>query len=258
MNRTIRLGHIALSFHQASAAVVAAVLESAGYTVALSSAPHAEMFERFGQGAVDGVVSAWLPASHGMYLDPIADRVARLGVLYEPYCIWGVPDYVPAADVDSVDDLTRPDVLARMSRLVQGINPGAGISRFSAAMIEAYGLDQHGYHFRPGSEAECFGRFEAAVAQKEWVIVPLWHPQWLHHRHKIRALKEPKGMLGGVDRATLVMSRAIMAELPEPLVRRLRNLSIGNAAMAALDHAICKDGMTPVDAARTWLAGSTV
>ena len=44
-----------------------------------------------------------------------------------------------------------------------------------------------------GSEADCFGRFEAAVADKRCVVIPLWHPQFLHHRYTIRALEEPKG-----------------------------------------------------------------
>ncbi|WP_084738062.1 glycine betaine ABC transporter substrate-binding protein [Cystobacter ferrugineus] len=48
---------------------------------------------------------------------------------------------------------------------------------------------------------------EAAVAEKRWVVIPLWHPQFLHHRYTIRALAEPKGLLGGVDQATLVIRR---------------------------------------------------
>ena len=121
------------------------------------------MFRRYGAGDVDLLVSAWLPASHGGYLAPHETETLRLGVLYEPYCIWGVPDYVPIDAVASVEDLLRPDVAARMGKLVQGIHPGAGISRFSKAMIEAYGLSRAGYHFETRTEADCFDRFEAAV-----------------------------------------------------------------------------------------------
>jgi glycine betaine/proline transport system substrate-binding protein len=226
MKPTLRLGHIALSFHRASAAVVQLVIEEAGYEVELVAAPHAEMFEMFRRGEVDGVVSAWLPASHGVYLAPFEDKTEKLAALYEPYCIWGVPEYVPPDLVASVDDLRRPDVAARMEKLIQGINEGAGISRFSQRMIIDYGLAALGYTFRPGSEAECFGRFEDAIARGAWAIVPLWHPQWLHHRHRIRALKDPKGLLGGVDQAYLVMSKTVAASLPVQLGRSLRQLNI--------------------------------
>ena len=70
MSTVVRLGHIALSFHQASTAVVAELLRNAGHNVHLSAAPHVQMFERFGRGNVDMLVSAWLPASHGAYLAP--------------------------------------------------------------------------------------------------------------------------------------------------------------------------------------------
>jgi len=253
MPKLIRLGHIALSFHQASAAVIAELLEEAGYSVELSAAPHATMFERLGEGAIDGLVSAWLPASHGMYLEPIEAKVAKLGVLYAPYCIWGVPEYVPQEAVSSIDDLIRPDVARRMGKLIQGINPGAGISRFSAAMIDAYGLGAAGYHFRPGTEEECFGRYEAAVAAGDWCVVPLWHPHWLHHKYRIRALVEPKGMLGGVDQATLVMRDDVVAGMSRALVEILRTITIGNSGVAELDHRITQEGLDPRKAARDWL-----
>ena len=69
------------------------------------------------------VVSAWLPASHGGYLAPFAASTVKLGTLYEPYCLWGVPDYATAETVASVADLVRPEVAARMPRRSQGINP---------------------------------------------------------------------------------------------------------------------------------------
>jgi glycine betaine/proline transport system substrate-binding protein len=87
MSTVVRLGHIALSFHQASAAVVAELLRNAGHHVQLSAAPHMEMFERFGRGDVDMLVSAWLPASHGEYLAAFVPDRLQLGTLYEPYCI---------------------------------------------------------------------------------------------------------------------------------------------------------------------------
>ncbi|GAM74596.1 L-proline glycine betaine binding ABC transporter protein proX [Vibrio ishigakensis] len=97
---------------------------------------------------------------------------------YEPFAHWGVPDYVSAEAVSEVGDLLKPDVLARMNKDIQGINPGAGITRFSIKMMEEYGLSEAGYRFHTGSEEDCFGAFERAVANKEWLVVPLWKPQF--------------------------------------------------------------------------------
>ncbi|TFW29212.1 glycine betaine ABC transporter substrate-binding protein [Duganella callida] len=235
MKPVIRLGHIDLSFHAASAEVVAALLRLHGHEVQMLKAPHEKMFEMLGRGEVDVMASAWLPASHEKYLAPIRDQVRELTVLYEPYCIWGVPDYVPEEVLASVDDLRKPEVLARMRRAIQGINPGAGISRFSAAMVEAYGLSELGYRFQSGSEEDCFGTYERAVAAGEWAIIPLWHPQFLHARQRIRALHEPKGMLGGQDAATLVMRRDAEPKMDAATVRALEGLYLGNDVVTAID-----------------------
>ena len=235
--RPIRVGHIDLSFHDASAREVEAILVEEGQTVERSSAPHEEMFARLGRGEVDILVSAWLPASHGAYLAPFEADVRKLGILYEPYCFWGVPHYVPDA-ISSVADLLGPMALRRMERLIQGINPGAGISRFSKAIVAAYELEGAGYHFETGTEADCFGRYERAVAERRWVVVPLWHPQWLNHRYRIRELEEPRGLLGGRDEATLVVRRDAEALIGEPALARLSGLTLGNARVSALDDAL--------------------
>ena len=235
--RPIRVGHIDLSFHDASSRAVEAILVEEGHAVERSAAPHEEMFARLGRGEVDVLVSAWLPASHGAYLAPFEADVRKLGILYEPYCFWGVPHYVPDA-ISSVADLVGPMALRRMERLIQGINPGAGISRFSKAILSAYELDAVGYHFETGTEADCFGRYERAVAERRWVVVPLWHPQWLNHRYRIRELEEPRGLLGGRDAATLIVRKDAEALIGEATLSRLSHLTLGNGHVSALDDAL--------------------
>lgn len=233
--RPVRVGHIDLSFHDAAALEVERVLAAHDVTVERSAAPHEEMFRRMGRGDVDVLVSAWLPTSHGRYLAPFEDEVVEVTVLYEPYCIWGVPDYVPEDDVADIADLLKPVALQRMERLIQGINPGAGISRFSEAMVHEYGLDAEGYVFRTGTEEQCFGRFSKAVADGRWVVVPLWHPQWLHHRYRIRELGDPKRLLGGTDRATLLVRKDALGRIGAAALEELEAMHLGNARISELD-----------------------
>jgi glycine betaine/proline transport system substrate-binding protein len=208
---------------------------SHGHEIQRSAAPHEQMFQQMQQRAVDVLVSAWLPASHGAYLAPFEHEVSKISVLYEPYCIWAVPEFVPETEVAAVSDLFRPSVLERMERLIQGINSGAGISRFSQAIISQYGLDLAGYHFKSGTEDECFGRFIKAAAEERWIVIPLWHPQWLHHRYRIRALDEPRGLLGGRDQATLIVRKDAESSIGEEALAELRRLHLGNAKVSELD-----------------------
>lgn len=248
MNKIIRIGHIDLSFHASSAALVTAIFEKHGWLVENSTAPHQEMFERYGEQQVDMLVSAWLPASHGAYLAPYIENTVKLSVLYHPYCIWGVPDYITESEVASVRDLLKPDVLVKMEKCIQGINPGAGISRFSRRMIDEYQLGAAGYYFANGSEEECFSAFEQAVSEQRWIVIPLWHPQFLHHRYNIRALHEPVGLLGGHDEATLIASKSIVEKFSPELLDELCQLTPGNKAISELDYLICRKNKTPQQA----------
>jgi glycine betaine/proline transport system substrate-binding protein len=246
MTLPIRVGHIDLSFHDAAALEVEQILDRHDLAVSRSAAPHEEMFRRMGRGEVDVLVSAWLPASHGAYLAPFEDEVVKVTVLYEPYCIWGVPDYVPEDTVGEISDLLREPALERMERLIQGINPGAGISRFSQAIVERYGLAAAGYEFKTGTEDDCFGRYMEAVAQRRWVIVPLWHPQWLHARYRIRALREPQGLLGGQDQATLLVRKDAVDRIGTAALDDLTMLYLGNDRVSELDDRLHRNAVEVV------------
>ncbi|GAM54116.1 L-proline glycine betaine binding ABC transporter protein proX [Vibrio ishigakensis] len=50
------------------------------------------------------------------------EPLLELGLHYEPFAHWGVPDYVPVEAVSEVSDLLKSDVLARMNKDIQGIN----------------------------------------------------------------------------------------------------------------------------------------
>lgn len=246
------LGQIGLSFHTAAAAVLAEVLEDLGHTIDIREAPHEKMYEMLGAGEVDLVCSAWLPASHGVYIAPFEDELEKLGVIYTPYCIWGISEDAPA-DITSVEDLAKPEVAALFRKLVQGITPGAGISRFSRQMIKDYGLAQHGFHFENGTLDDCTGTYLQAQDADELAVVPLWHPQWLNTEAELRELKDPKGLLGGQDDATLVLRKDAAKKLNTKGLRFLKNVSLGNDLVSLLDNAICRQGKTPREAARAWI-----
>lgn len=90
-------------------------------SVNLVTAPHEELFIKQKNGEIDFLVSAWLPSSHEIYLEPYLDKVLKLGKLYDPFCVWAVPDYIPKTKVNSVEDLLKKDVIKIMNKNIQGI-----------------------------------------------------------------------------------------------------------------------------------------
>lgn len=252
----IRLGVTNLSFHIATAGIVALVLKGMGFEVERTYALHEENFERLRNGDIDMVTSAWLPSSHGIYKTRVDEQsvTRELGLHYEPYALWGVPHFVPASEISSIDDLLKPHVMALMQKEIQGIGVGAGITRFSLKIMDEYGLSVAGYSFRTGSQADCITAFEKLVEEHRWGVVPLWHPQFLHFRHDIRALKDPKGLLGSVDRAVLLARIDRLGRFKQEQIRVLDNIRLNNAIISELDYAINRLGLSADQAAADWIA----
>ncbi|WP_132762382.1 glycine betaine ABC transporter substrate-binding protein [Vibrio crassostreae] len=249
------MGVTDLSFHRTTASLVANVLKAMGFEVERIFSPHQENFEKLKTGQVDMLSSAWLPSSHGIYKAGVeeVEPLIELGLHYEPYALWGVSDYVPEEAVSEIADLLKPEVVDKMNAKIQGINPGAGITRFSIQMMKEYGLSGSGYEFFSGSEADCFDAFESAVANKEWVVVPLWKPQFLHYRYDIRELKDPKRLLGIVDRAVLLLRDDKKHLLSEEQIKTLDSLRFSNDIIAELDYKVCREGKPQDEVTRDWL-----
>ncbi len=255
MSTPLVVGQIALSFHKAAAAVLCELLTKTGHEVDVKEAPHEDMYAMQKAGEVDLVVSAWLPASHGTYIEPYADDLLKLSVIYNPYCIWGISDRAPQ-HIRSVADLADPQVAKLFRKRIQGIGPGAGISRFSRQMVEDYGLAAAGFHFENGTLDDCTNAYLSAENTGELAVIPLWHPQWLHCDVALRELADPKGLLGGQDDATLVLRRDAETKLNSNGSDLLKKIQFGNGVISSLDHDICVRGKSPSEAARDWIAAN--
>ena len=249
----IVLATIDLSFHRAAAGVVQAILRRHGVSVTEIRAPHEKAFKALEDGTADMLCSAWLPGSHGGYFNAIEQEFEKLTVLYTPYALWGVPKYVFDAGVHAVADLLKPKVLAKMRKHIQGVGPGAGISRFSAELLQFYRLSDVGYVFQTGSLQQCVSAFESAVSKGEWVVVPLWKPQYLFHSYDIRELQEPNGLLRGKDEATLVVRKSRLDDLPVTAVMELRRTVLGNDAVTELDYMLSCKGLTENEIGQRYL-----
>lgn len=136
--------------------------------------------------------------------------------------------------------LLTPKALEQMSRRIQGMAPGAGISEMSPRAIRGCGLDTAGYHFENGTEDDCIAVFVEAVHSRQWVVMPCWHPQALHTRFRIRLLQDPLLTLGATDNATLLVRRDTKHLVS---AAALGDLHYGNTLITELDP--CAGGGRP-------------
>ena len=248
------MGQISLSFYAVTGGVVQEVLERLGHTVEVVQGSHGQIFPRLGAGEVDLLVAAWLPYGHAVYWQQYGAQAEPLAVLYKgARFAWMVPTYVPESAVASVDDLRKPDVLARMDKDIRGTGRDSGNMMVSADVVKAYGLDAAGYKLLPGTIPEFHGNYDRAIAERRWFVMPLWWPHYINRIGNMRPLAEPKGLLGEPNDGTLVAAKAWVARAPARTLRALKRLHLGLDAVAAMDYSVNVEGMTPRDAARRWI-----
>lgn len=253
-SHTIRLGEIKISFYAVAAGVVHEVLERLGHKVEVTQGLHPDIFPKLGANEVDMLVAAWLPHGHAEYWQKYGDCCVEVATLYEgAHFFWAVPDYVPASLVKSVDDLKKPDIAAELEKLIKGTGPGSGLMIASRKMMADYGLEATGYTLEPSRGGEWIERAEAALNDKRWFVTPLWEPHFLNQAHGWRKLEEPRGLLGGHNRAVVVMQKDFAAKLPAHTRNVLQRIELGLQTVTAMDYAVNVENKAPRAVAREWM-----
>jgi glycine betaine/proline transport system substrate-binding protein len=248
------MGQINLSFYGVTGAVVQEVLVQLGHTVEVTLGSHGQIFPRLGAGEVDLLVAAWLPHGHAQYWQQYGANAEPIAVLYNGARFgWMVPTYIPEALVSSVDDLKKPEVLAQMEKDIRGTGRDSGNMLVSAEVMKAYGLEAAGYRLVPGTVPEFHRNYDRAIAEQRWFVMPLWWPHYINKLGTMRAIAEPKGLLGEPNFGTLVASKAWVARAPARTLQVLGRMHLGLDAVAAMDYWVNVKGMTPRDAARQWM-----
>ena len=251
------LGQIDLSFYQVKGALVQALLEEMGYAVEVKERLHEEMFPLLNSGEIDLLVAAWLPEAHASYWSDVEDNSTVLTTLYDDaYFFWAVPDYVPESAVTEIADLAKPDVAAKMNKTIQGIGQGASITTFSQDAVQEYGLDESGYQLLTGEASEWVGAFEDAVSREEWVVLPVWQPQYLNRAYSLRELEDPLGVLGSSNRGVIIATNSFVERFPDSDIERLQNISLDIDAVNQMDYAVNAEGKTPQEAAQNWISAN--
>ena len=149
------------------------------------------------RGDLDMMLMAWLPLTHRDYWRRVRERVIDFGSMYAGRLGWVVPDYVPEAELSSIQQLRNPALAARFNNRVQGIDPGSGLNQASAEALKIYQLKDMG--LVASSSAAMTAVLDQAIRKEQWVIVTSWMPHWMFARYNLRFLDDPKRVFGGIE-----------------------------------------------------------
>jgi len=144
----------------------------------------------------------------------VKDKVETLGTVYDGAKLgWVVPAYIPESEIASIEDLKKPEVQKKLSGIVQGIDPGAGLTRLSEKAVKDYGLDD--YKLQISSEAGMLTTVDRAMRSEKWFVATSWSPHWMFGKYKLRYLTDPKKSLGEAEHVDVLARKDFKTENPK-------------------------------------------
>src|SRR5699024_6232394 len=150
----ITIPYVAWAGSTSRSPVLAKALEEVGYNVSLDQVEGGPMWTSVADDEDTLSATAWLPATHGEYLDEYED------------------------DIESIEDLKDNEELGEdLDWTITGIDPGAGIMENTEKAIENYELDD--WNLQESSEAAMIADLQEKYENEEPIIVTGWEPHWI-------------------------------------------------------------------------------
>lgn len=236
------------------------IKDELGQEVELVQTDVAPLYQGVSRGDLDAMMMAWLPQTHADYYAKVKDKVETLGTVYDGAKLgWVVPAYIPESEIASIEDLKKPEVQEKLSGTVQGIDPGAGLTRLSQQALKDYGLD--GYKLQISSEAGMLTTVDRAIRGEKWFVATSWSPHWMFGKYQLRYIADPKKSLGEAEHVDVLARKEFKAENPKvaDFLSRMK-LSISdlesamfNAQETSYDQAVEKYIKDHPDQVKAWI-----
>ncbi|MDM7852746.1 glycine betaine ABC transporter substrate-binding protein [Pseudochrobactrum kiredjianiae] len=173
----------------------------------------APLYQGVSRGDLDAMLMAWLPATHADYYKRVEGKVENLGPLYEGAKLgWVVPSSVPESDIKSIEDLKKAEIHEKLKGQIQGIDPGAGLTRLSEEAVKKYGLN---YKLQISSEAAMLTTVDRATRSDGWFVATAWSPHWMFGKYKLRYLEDPEGALGAAEHVNALARKGFKEDNPK-------------------------------------------
>lgn len=227
-------------------------LEKLGYTVELEEMTEAgPLYTGLAQGDFDVYPSAWPEVTHAAFMEQYGDDLEDLGAYYEGAVLTiAVPSYMD--DVNSIEDLAGQG--DRFGGKIVGIEPGAGLTAATEAMIPEYGLDGE-YDLLTSSTAGMLAELDTAYAAEEDIVVTLWRPFWAYNDWDMKDLEDPKGAMGDPETLNFIAHAGVSEEFPEA-AELFGKIKLNDEQYGALEGLVTGDEFDgdPAAAVDAWIA----
>lgn len=257
----VKIGWSAWSDAEFATKLAAKIIEDdLGRKVELVQTDVAPLYQGVSRGDLDFMMMAWLPQTHADYYKRVEGKVETLGTVYDGAKLgWVVPSYVPESEIASIADLNKPEVKEKLNNTVQGIDPGAGLTRLSQEALKAYELSD--YKLQISSEAGMLTTVDRAYRSEDWFVATSWSPHWMFGKYKLRYLDDPKKALGEAEHVDILARTGFKDENPEvaDFLSRMKlpisdlEQAMFNAQETSYEEAVAKYIKDHPDQIKTWV-----
>ncbi|MDG5787968.1 glycine betaine ABC transporter substrate-binding protein [Evansella sp. AB-P1] len=194
-DKAIELVYVEWDSEVASTNVIGKVLEDQGYDVTLTPIDNTLMWDAVATGEADGMVAAWLPATHAAQYEEYADSMVELGANLEGAKIGlVVPEYMT---IDSIADLDQ--YADELGSAITGIEAGSGVVSAAEAAVESDYPNLEGWEVVPTSSGVMAGELGSAVENGDPIVVTGWTPHWKFASYDLKYLEDPEGTFGEAE-----------------------------------------------------------
>ena len=211
----VKIGWSAWSDAEFATKLAAKLIEDElGQDVELVQTDVAPLYQGVSRGDLDLMMMAWLPQTHADYYARVKDDVETIGTVYDGAKLgWIVPNYIPEDMISSIEDLSKDEVKEKLDSTIQGIDPGAGLTRLSQQAVKDYGLDD--YNLQISSEAGMLTTVDRAMRSEDWFVATSWSPHWMFGKYDVRYIEDPKKSLGEAEHVDILARKGSQEDRPE-------------------------------------------
>ncbi|MFA9556626.1 glycine betaine ABC transporter substrate-binding protein [Evansella sp. AB-rgal1] len=245
--KSIELVYVEWDSEIASTHVIGKVFEDLGYDVTLTPIDNAPMWGAVANGEADGMVAAWLPATHAEQIAEYGDSVVDLGPNLEGAKTGlVVPAYMT---VDSIADL---DAYAdELGATITGIEAGSGVVTAAEAAVDTDYANLAGWDVVPSSSGAMATALGEAINNEEPIVVTGWDPHWKFASYDLKYLDDPEGTFGEAQH----ISTMVRQGLQEDDLDAYTVLDRFNWTSADMEEVMLnvQEGTSAADAAAAWV-----
>jgi len=245
--KEIELVYVEWDSEVASTHVIAKVLEDQGYDVTTTPIDNAVMWQSVANDEADGMVAAWLPATHGDLFAEYGDQMVDLGANLEGAKIGlVVPEYMD--DVNSIEDLG--DFADEFNSTITGIEPGAGVVQAAEQATEDYeGLAD--WTVQTSSSGAMATELGERYKNEEPIVVTGWTPHWKFASYDLKYLEDPEGSFGDAEVIKTMVREGLEDDMPNAY-KILDQFFWTSEDMESVMLDM-QEGSSPEDAAAAWV-----